>query len=117
MNLLRTLGEADILASGSSELLEPCKERAGPVALSETSVLSKQLSPPSLLLLLLRARGDSLTLLIDGWRVPRQFKREGLHHAGDMPHVDGAAAPVPTRPISFQYPGEFSSVLTNKVCQ
>uniref|UniRef100_A0A8B9X124 Oral-facial-digital syndrome 1 protein n=1 Tax=Bos mutus grunniens TaxID=30521 RepID=A0A8B9X124_BOSMU len=40
-----------------------------------------------------------------GWSVPRQFKREGLHHAGDMPHVDGAAAPVPTRPISFQYPG------------
>ncbi|XP_055421702.1 centriole and centriolar satellite protein OFD1 isoform X4 [Bubalus kerabau] len=40
-----------------------------------------------------------------GWSVPRQFEREGLHHAGNMPHVDGAAAPVPTRPISFQYPG------------
>lgn len=105
------------MASGSSELLEPCKERAGPVALSETSVRSKRLSPPSLLLLLLRARGGSLALLIDGWSVPRQFEREGLHHAGDMLHVDDAAAPVPTRPISFQYPGEFSSVLTNEVCQ
>ncbi|XP_060264206.1 centriole and centriolar satellite protein OFD1 isoform X3 [Ovis aries] len=40
-----------------------------------------------------------------GWSVPRQFEREGLHHAGDMLHVDDAAAPVPTRPISFQYPG------------
>ncbi|XP_055294705.1 centriole and centriolar satellite protein OFD1 isoform X2 [Moschus berezovskii] len=40
-----------------------------------------------------------------GRSVPRQFEREGLHHAGDMPQVDSAAAPVPTRPISFQYPG------------
>ena len=80
-------------------------------------MLSKELSPPSLLLLLLRARGDSLALLIDGRSVPRQFERDGLHHAGDMPHVDGATAPVPTRPISFQYLGEFSSVLTNEVCQ
>ena len=81
MNLLRTHGEADTLASGSSEPLEPCKERAGPDALSETSVLSKWLSPLSLLLLLLRARGDSLALVIDGWSVPRQFEREGLLHA------------------------------------
>ena len=110
------LGEADPLASGSSEFLEPCKEKDGPAAFSKTSVLSKRLSPPSLLLLL-RARGGSLVPLIDGWSVPRQLEREGLHHAGDMLHVDDAAAPVPTRPISFQYPGEFSSVLTNEVCQ
>ncbi|XP_065772288.1 centriole and centriolar satellite protein OFD1 isoform X2 [Muntiacus reevesi] len=40
-----------------------------------------------------------------GRSVPRQFERDGLHHAGDMPHVDGATAPVPTRPISFHYSG------------
>ena len=90
---------------------------SNPVALSETSVLSKELSPPSLLLLLLRARGDSLALLIDGRGVPRQLERDGVHHAGDMPHVDGAPAPVPARPMSFQYSGESSSVLTNEVCQ
>ncbi|XP_070308364.1 centriole and centriolar satellite protein OFD1-like [Odocoileus virginianus] len=37
--------------------------------------------------------------------VPGQFERDGLHHAGDMPHGDGATAPVPTRPILFQYSG------------
>ncbi|CAI9180145.1 unnamed protein product [Rangifer tarandus platyrhynchus] len=40
-----------------------------------------------------------------GRSVPRQFKRDGLHHAGNMPHVDGATAPVPTGPILFQYSG------------
>nr|XP_020750588.1 oral-facial-digital syndrome 1 protein isoform X2 [Odocoileus virginianus texanus] len=40
-----------------------------------------------------------------GRSVPRQFERDGLHHAGNMPHVGGATAPVPTRPISFQYSG------------
>uniref|UniRef100_A0A8C0DZ78 OFD1 centriole and centriolar satellite protein n=1 Tax=Balaenoptera musculus TaxID=9771 RepID=A0A8C0DZ78_BALMU len=36
--------------------------------------------------------------------VPRQFEMDGLHPAGNMPHVEGAAAPVPARPVSYQYP-------------
>ncbi|KAB0395810.1 hypothetical protein E2I00_013959, partial [Balaenoptera physalus] len=36
--------------------------------------------------------------------VPRQFEVDGLHPAGNMPHVEGAAAPVPARPVSYQYP-------------
>ncbi|XP_045393511.1 oral-facial-digital syndrome 1 protein isoform X2 [Lemur catta] len=36
--------------------------------------------------------------------VPRQFEVAGLHPAGDMPHVDAAAAAVPTRPISYHSP-------------
>ncbi|KAL2768987.1 oral-facial-digital syndrome 1 protein isoform 2 [Daubentonia madagascariensis] len=36
--------------------------------------------------------------------VPRQFEVDGLHPAGDMPHVDAAAAAVPTRPISYHCP-------------
>ncbi|KAB0368270.1 hypothetical protein FD755_020036, partial [Muntiacus reevesi] len=40
-----------------------------------------------------------------GGSVPKQFERDGLHHAGDMPHGDGATTPVPTTPISSQYSG------------
>ncbi|XP_066879607.1 centriole and centriolar satellite protein OFD1 isoform X4 [Kogia breviceps] len=36
--------------------------------------------------------------------VPRQFEMDGLHPAGNMPPVDGAAAAVPARPVSYQYP-------------
>ncbi|XP_022421694.1 oral-facial-digital syndrome 1 protein isoform X4 [Delphinapterus leucas] len=36
--------------------------------------------------------------------VPRQFEMDGLHPAGNVPHVDGAAATVPARRVSYQYP-------------
>ncbi|XP_061035369.1 centriole and centriolar satellite protein OFD1 isoform X2 [Eubalaena glacialis] len=36
--------------------------------------------------------------------VPRQFEMDGLHPAGNMPHVEGAAATVPARPVSYRYP-------------
>ncbi|XP_073920277.1 centriole and centriolar satellite protein OFD1 isoform X2 [Castor canadensis] len=35
---------------------------------------------------------------------PRQFETDELHPAGDMPHADGAAAAMPTRPIPCHYP-------------
>ncbi|XP_024611011.1 oral-facial-digital syndrome 1 protein isoform X3 [Neophocaena asiaeorientalis asiaeorientalis] len=34
----------------------------------------------------------------------RQFEMDGLHPAGNVPHVDGAAAIVPARRVSYQYP-------------
>ncbi|XP_033283840.1 centriole and centriolar satellite protein OFD1 isoform X2 [Orcinus orca] len=36
--------------------------------------------------------------------IPRQFEMDGLHPAGNVPHVDGAAATVPARRVSYQYP-------------
>uniref|UniRef100_A0A8C0XQI5 Oral-facial-digital syndrome 1 protein n=1 Tax=Castor canadensis TaxID=51338 RepID=A0A8C0XQI5_CASCN len=38
------------------------------------------------------------------WNKPRQFETDELHPAGDMPHADGAAAAMPTRPIPCHYP-------------
>ncbi|XP_020935242.1 oral-facial-digital syndrome 1 protein isoform X4 [Sus scrofa] len=35
---------------------------------------------------------------------PRQFEMDGLLPAGDMPHMDGAAAALPTRAVSCHYP-------------
>ncbi|KAL6031964.1 hypothetical protein STEG23_018449 [Scotinomys teguina] len=39
-----------------------------------------------------------------GWNKPQQFEAEGLYPAGDMPIMDIAAAAVPSRPISHDYP-------------
>ncbi|XP_036029962.1 oral-facial-digital syndrome 1 protein isoform X4 [Onychomys torridus] len=39
-----------------------------------------------------------------GWKKPEQFEAEGLYPAGDMPIMDVAAAAVPSRPISYDYP-------------
>ncbi|XP_057574349.1 centriole and centriolar satellite protein OFD1 isoform X2 [Hippopotamus amphibius kiboko] len=36
--------------------------------------------------------------------VPRQFEMDSLHPAGNMPHMEGAAATVPTKPVPYQYP-------------
>ncbi|XP_070459813.1 centriole and centriolar satellite protein OFD1 isoform X6 [Equus przewalskii] len=36
--------------------------------------------------------------------IPWQFEVDGFRPAGDMPHVDAAAAAVPTRPASYHYP-------------
>ncbi|KAM7045674.1 centriole and centriolar satellite protein OFD1 isoform 4-T4 [Molossus nigricans] len=33
-----------------------------------------------------------------------QFEMEGLHPAGDMPHLDAAAAALPARPVSSHHP-------------
>lgn len=35
---------------------------------------------------------------------PRQLEMDGLSPAGDMPHVDAAAAAVP---LSYQHPSKF----------
>uniref|UniRef100_A0A9L0IMC8 OFD1 centriole and centriolar satellite protein n=1 Tax=Equus asinus TaxID=9793 RepID=A0A9L0IMC8_EQUAS len=37
-------------------------------------------------------------------KIPWQFEVDGFRPAGDMPHVDAAAAAVPTRPASYHYP-------------
>ena len=51
---------------------------------------------------------------VDAGNIPWQFEVDGFRPAGDMPHVDAAAAAVPTRPASYHYPSKFSFVLTNK---
>ena len=51
--------------------------------------------------------GDSFAPHVDTGNVPRQFEMDGLHPAGNMPHVEDAAAPVPARPVSYQYPSKF----------
>lgn len=40
----------------------------------------------------------------DAGNIPWQFEVDGFRPAGDMPHVDAAAAAVPTRPASYHYP-------------
>lgn len=51
--------------------------------------------------------GDSFAPHVDAGNVPRQFEMDGLHPAGNVPHVDGAAATVPARRVSYQYPSKF----------
>ncbi|XP_046528477.1 centriole and centriolar satellite protein OFD1 [Equus quagga] len=41
---------------------------------------------------------------VDAGNIPWQFEVDGFRPAGDMPHVDAAAAAVPTRPASYHYP-------------
>ncbi|XP_070113030.1 centriole and centriolar satellite protein OFD1 isoform X4 [Equus caballus] len=47
---------------------------------------------------------DGEMYLEDAGNIPWQFEVDGFRPAGDMPHVDAAAAAVPTRPASYHYP-------------
>nr|XP_008509606.1 PREDICTED: LOW QUALITY PROTEIN: oral-facial-digital syndrome 1 protein homolog [Equus przewalskii] len=47
---------------------------------------------------------DREMYLEDAGKIPWQFEVDGFRPAGDMPHVDAAAAAVPTRPASYHYP-------------
>ncbi|XP_045711979.1 oral-facial-digital syndrome 1 protein isoform X2 [Phyllostomus hastatus] len=48
---------------------------------------------------------------VDAGDMPRRLDADGVHPAGDMPHLDipmaaaAAAAPLPARPVSSHYPG------------
>lgn len=71
---------------------------------------------------------------VDAGDMPKRFEADGVHPAGDMPHLDtaaaaaaataaaaaatataaAAAAALPARPVPSHYPGKFSSVVTGR---
>ncbi|XP_036902215.1 oral-facial-digital syndrome 1 protein isoform X2 [Sturnira hondurensis] len=48
---------------------------------------------------------SSLESRVDAGDMPKRLEADGLRPAGDMPHLDAAAAAPPARPVSSHYPG------------
>ncbi|XP_036914027.1 oral-facial-digital syndrome 1 protein-like [Sturnira hondurensis] len=42
---------------------------------------------------------------VDAGDMPKHSEADGLHPAGDLPHLDAATAALPARPVSSPYPG------------
>ena len=85
------------------------------VALAETSALCSELPPSCTPLSCCSCSGLTGLLFVarvDAGDMPKRLEADGLHPAGDMPHLDAASATLPATPLSSHYLGKFSLVVT-----